>query len=221
MIINFLGDSITAGGGAKNPDNKYVERVKRALNCTVRNYGEGGTRIARQKVTHYSTAFDRDFQMRAPLMEDDADYVFVFGGTNDFGHGDAEIGDFDSRDPYTYYGGIHNLINILIDKYGKEKLTFIIPLRRFDELNPRGEGYKAKESLLLEGYVNILKEVLDSYNIPYIDFFNNGCIPTPIDNKPCELFSDGIHPSDLGHMVIAQGVVAYVERMEYEKKQAK
>ena len=35
-------------------------------------------------------------------MDSDADVVVVFGGTNDFGHGDAKLGTFESRDPYTF-----------------------------------------------------------------------------------------------------------------------
>lgn len=71
----------------------------------VKNYGIGGTRIARQREKSEEEKFDQDFVKRADEMEEGADAVVVFGGTNDFGHGDAAIGDFDSRDVYTFYGG--------------------------------------------------------------------------------------------------------------------
>lgn len=218
MIINFLGDSITWGAGAKQEENKFVNRVGKALNCTVRNYGEGGTRIAKQTVTHGSVDYDRDYLMRAPLMEDDADYVFVFGGTNDFGHGDAEIGDINSKDPYTFYGAIKCLIDLLIAKYGKEKLAFILPMPRHNQDNPRGEGYKKKDFLTLKGYVDILIEVLNLYSIPYIDLFYHSLLPKPINNQPDEYFADGLHPNDFGHLVIAQAVVSFVEKLEFDKK---
>ena len=218
MIINFLGDSITWGAGAKTEENRFVNRVGKALNCTVRNYGIGGTRIARQTVTHCTTEFDQDYLLRAPLMEDDADYVFVFGGTNDFGHGDAEIGTMDSTDPCTFYGAIKLLIEMLTEKYGKEKLAFILPMPRHNQDNPRGEGYKTKDFATLQGYVDVLIEVLDAYKIPYIDLFYHSVLPKPVNNKPDDYFSDGLHPNDFGHLVIAQAVVAFVEKMEFDKK---
>lgn len=36
--------------------------------------------------------------MRVDEMDDDADIVIVFGGTNGYGHGDAPMEDFESRD---------------------------------------------------------------------------------------------------------------------------
>jgi lysophospholipase L1-like esterase len=193
MIINFLGDSITAGGGAKNPDNKYVERVKRALGCTVRNYGEGGTRIARQKVTHYSTAFDRDFQMRAPLMEDDADYVFVFGGTNDYGHGDALLGDINSNDLYTFNGALNNLIMQLKNDYPNKPIIMLTPLHRTNETVKNKLGYTLKD------YSDEIIKATQRHNIHLIDLFNEFEL-NPYDQT---LVPDGLHPNDAGHIIMA------------------
>ena len=91
MKINFLGDSITRGAGASVYEKSYVESVGKILGCEVYNYGVGGTRIATQKVTFEDTMYDEHFMLRAVKMED-SDFVFVFGGTNDYGHGDAMFG---------------------------------------------------------------------------------------------------------------------------------
>ena len=46
--INFLGDSITEGCCATSPEKGYVDVMKRKYRLTeARNYGIGGTRIAR------------------------------------------------------------------------------------------------------------------------------------------------------------------------------
>ncbi len=37
-------------------------------------------------------------------MDNDADIIIVFGGTNDFGNGDAPFGEMSDRTPYTFYG---------------------------------------------------------------------------------------------------------------------
>ena len=49
--------------------------------------------------------------------------VFVFGGTNDYGHGDAEIGTTEDNSPYTFCGGLNNLFAKLSAIYGKEKFA--------------------------------------------------------------------------------------------------
>lgn len=65
------------------------------------------------------------------------DDVFVFGGTNDFGHGNAEMIGDNRNNPYTFWGGMNNLCDYLLSVYDKEKICFILPLRRVNEMNER------------------------------------------------------------------------------------
>ena len=55
---------------------------------------------------------------KSKLLDEDADVVIVFGGVNDYGHGDAELGTFENKDPYTFFGGLRVLIESLQEKYG-------------------------------------------------------------------------------------------------------
>ena len=87
LKINFLGDSITEGHGASLPENFFWKRFERD-GCICRGYGIGGTRIAEQQVP-YDERMDQYFASRVDSMEKDADVVVIFGGTNDYGHGDA------------------------------------------------------------------------------------------------------------------------------------
>lgn len=117
--VVFLGDSITAGSGASCVENGYVSVFGKISGADVRNYGIGGTRIARQKQPSCEPTHDLDFVQRVDDMDEDADIVAVFGGTNDYGHGDAPLGTFESRDVYTFYGAMHTLCQKLINKYPK------------------------------------------------------------------------------------------------------
>ena len=128
MRILFLGDSITQGAGASCPEERYVDVVGELLACEALNFGVGGTRIARQTTPSQESIYDEDFLKRSEGMPLDADMVFVFGGTNDYGHGDAEMGNMDSKDVYTFCGAVNVLIETLSKKYGKENLCFILPL---------------------------------------------------------------------------------------------
>jgi len=87
--INFLGDSITEGHGASCVENRFTDIIAREEGIVMRNYGIGGTRFAKQAKPSENPRWDLDFLSRAKEMDEDADAVVIFGGTNDFGHGDA------------------------------------------------------------------------------------------------------------------------------------
>ena len=159
--INFLGDSITEGHGTTGPDKVFHQLIKKKYKLKeARNYGIGGTRIAKQSVASENPRWDLDFLQRCDEMTDDADAVVVFGGTNDFGHGDAEIGSFDNMDVYTFYGALRTLMEKLINKYPGKPVVFMTPLHRSVE---ESNGKK------LITYVNIIREVAEYYSIhwPY------------------------------------------------------
>ena len=213
MKINFLGDSITEGAGATLAQNRYVNVVKELLGCEVRNYGVSGTRFARQSKYSPANVWDYDFMMRMEIManiDPDADFVFVFGGTNDFGHGDAPLGKMGDKTPYTFYGATAIIAEFLLRKYGKDRLCFMLPIRRHREDNVMGDGGNKKEpGPILCEYVAAIVDVLEHYGVSYIDLFND-FIPTPMVGGASEYFVDGLHPNDKGHKMIAEKVVEYI-----------
>ena len=97
-IVAVLGDSITEGVGVSSVEKRYTDVFARITNSTVYNYGISGTRVARQTTPDDNPRFDLDFIGRVDEMVPNADLVVVFGGTNDFGHGDARFGVFEDRD---------------------------------------------------------------------------------------------------------------------------
>lgn len=206
MLIDFLGDSITEGVGASSYEKCFVSRVSQLLKCEVINHGIGGTRFAHQSKPSDEPRWDLDFCSRLKELNPNADLVFVFGGTNDFGHGDAPIGNIDDDTPNTFCGACNYIINYLLKLYKIEQISFILPLHRVGEDNPRGDGYKEPPSLVLEGYRNVIKEVLDKRKIPYVDFRDNF---GKAENNP--LFMDGLHPSDEGHNLLAELIVKYIK----------
>lgn len=209
MKICFLGDSITQGAAASAPEKNYVSLVGELLGCEALNFGVGGTRIARQTSPFVYPEFDEDYIIRAEKMPKDADLVFVFGGTNDYGHGDAELGKMGDRTHYTFFGALTLLVEYLIDKYGKEKLTFILPLPRYNQSSVYGDGWKKTPSPTLAEYIAVERAVLDSFGIPYLDL--SADFPEPDTSEPTDIFSDGLHPTDKGHRILAERVAEYVK----------
>ena len=171
-VINFLGDSITQGVGSSSIENRFTDVLAREFELSkANNYGISGARIARQKVMA-GLPSDRDYCMRVAEMDENADAVVVFGGTNDFGHGQAEIGTPDDRTPETFYGACHYMMNALLDRFCGKPILILTPLHRTDEDNPRGSGsYKPNDVAPLREYRRILMEVAEFYALPVLDLY--------------------------------------------------
>ncbi len=190
---NFLGDSITNGYGVEDKKDVYWNVLKRECGLAeARGYGINGTRIA---IQHFPTSpsIDQYFLSRVPDMDEDADLVVVFGGTNDFGHGDAPLGTMSDRTAYTFYGACHKLIRELIHRYPNAEIVFMTPLHREIEVN----GEKN-----LADFVKAIREVTEYYGVPVVDLYaTSGIQPQIEENKNCYC-PDGLHPNEAGHLKI-------------------
>ena len=209
--VVFLGDSITQGVGASCDANAYVNVFKRKSGAEVFNFGISGTRIAEQSKPSPEPSFDETFERRAKKMPKEADVVVVFGGTNDFGHGDAAFGCFEDRSLYTFFGALHSLCRMLIEKYPSSHIVFMTPLHRLSEnatVNEYGIACKA-----LRSYVEAIREVCEYYSVPVLDLYaTSGMQPSvPIIREM--YMPDGLHPSDAGAEKIADMLVAYLSKV--------
>lgn len=208
----FLGDSITQGAGATKKENVYLEVCAKKLGAKAVNFGVGGTRIAPQ-ITPSAEAFcDEYFLLRAKKMDKDADLVVVFGGTNDFGHGDAPFGRIGDKDPATFCGAYDALIEYLMATYGKEKLIIVYPLRRRNETATNGDGSKTEGSRPLAEYHDAEKAIAEKCGLKSVDFWNDGDLnPNTPDGN--ENFADGLHPNDIGHRLLGEKLAEAIKRM--------
>lgn len=216
LTINFLGDSITKGVRVSSPDHVYHAILQKEANLKLaRNYGISGTRYALQKGTPWRPLNDfedvRSFCERYETMED-ADVVVVFGGTNDYGHGDAPLGSFSDRTPDTFYGACHYLYSGLIKKYLGKTIVIMTPLHRLAETKNTGSikqcGYGT-----LRDYVRIIREVAEYYALPVLDLYATSGIQPEIQEIQDMYMPDGVHPNDNGHAVIACKLKAFLEAL--------
>lgn len=201
--VNFLGDSITQGVAVSCEETVFLNILRQETGlAAARNYGIRGTRIAAQLHAQPPDA-DQNFVSRVAAMDPKADVVVVFGGTNDFGHGDAPIGSFSDRTVHTFYGACHLLLEELIQKYPSATIVVMTPLHRLGEDNPRGDGSKQRDIAPLSTYVEIIKVVARYYAVPVLDLFSvsgiQPCVPI-LRERFCP---DGLHPNDAGHALIA------------------
>lgn len=216
LRINFLGDSITEGVGASSKDTVYhAVLAKEAGLSQANNYGISGTRFAIQKGTEKRPKDNyvdiNSFCERFDKM-DDADVVVVFGGTNDYGHGDAPLGKFEDRTPETFYGACHYLFSGLVKKYLGKPIVIMTPLHRINELKipdvkmPGDYGD-------LKTYTNIIREVAEFYSLPVLDLFATSGLQPEIKEIQETYIPDGLHPNDKGNEVIAHKLKLFLESL--------
>lgn len=207
--INFLGDSITERYCATRYKNCYVEVLKRECGLAeARNYGIAGTRIARQQTPSEMKRYDLDFCSRYAEMDKDADVIAVFGGTNDHGHGDAPLGEDSDRTPDTFCGACHTLFSGLLERFPSTKIIVLTPLHRADEDTPKGET-----GAVLEDYVNCIRDIAQQYRLPVLDLFRTSAIRAHIPEVAAKLTTDGLHPNDEGHAILAAEIAAFLKTL--------
>ena len=211
--INFLGDSITEGAGTSSTDHIFWSLLGKATGATVNGYGIGGSRIARQlRPANPNERMERWFVTRVPEMDPDADINVVFGGTNDWGHGDAPLGTFADRTDDTFYGAMHNLCLALLEKYPTAVTVFLTPLYRCGEttsLNNTG----LRRAGTLADYRRAICEVAGYYGLPVFEWEKYTGLNPEVNHLAQRYMPDGLHPNDAGHTVLAARLQGFLESL--------
>lgn len=212
-IISFLGDSITEGVGVENiEENRYDNVIKNKLNLKATyNYGISGTKIAHQTEPRALPREDLCFCGRAYDMCPDSDVIIVFGGTNDYGVGDACFGDMNDSTPKTYCGAVEFLMKTLKELYPKSKIVFLTPARRKGDEFLSTEVIKTMDSKPLKYYGDVIKEKAQKYNISVIDTYNELKINPNIEKDRVKYAPDGLHFNDEGQKKLAELIISHLK----------
>lgn len=200
-----------------NPDefeHLFVNILRRKCGlAAARNYGVPGTRIARQPEGFGPDFFTDTFCDRAQRMEPDADVVVVFGGTNDFGHGYAPMGTMGDRTDATFYGALHVLMAVLIEKYPAAEIVICTPLHRIGEDDPRGDGTKKVPGPVLSEYVTAIRQVAEYYSLPLLDLYAHSGIQPNVPVIAERYCPDGLHPNEAGNQLLARRLAGFLEAL--------
>ena len=210
LTVNFLGDSITEGSGVSNaPENRYDNRLKKAYNLkAINNYGIGGTRLAHQEKPSEKPRYDLCFCGRAFNMDPSADLVVVYGGVNDYIHGDAHFGTMEDRTPATFCGAVYFLMETLKSLYPGRTVVFMTPAHCHfrgvsdKEVSPR--PVKKPDAQPLIEYVKVIKERGRELGVPVLDLFEKLCIDPNNEEDKARYTEDGLHFNDDGHGILAR-----------------
>lgn len=192
---NAIGDSLTYGH-TLGPSITFSTLIGKRNNMTVRNYGQNGTWL--------SSSREDSMVNRYISMDKDADYITVFGGTNDF-FGIVNIGSNDDNTKDTFKGALNIMCKGLIEMYPKAKIGFITPYHFTDEPNSNG--------IYLIELVDAIIEICSRYGIPVLDNYRTGTL-LPINEVQREtLMLDGLHPDANGHKFISTRIEAFLKSL--------
>ena len=209
--IAFLGDSITEEVGVQNLENLYWKRLERNTGAICYGYGISGTAIAAQKI--YIEDCEKYFSTRVDKMIPDADVIVVFGGTNDFGHGDAPLGKVTDRTDYTFCGAFSGLLEKLINRYPDAQIVVLTSLHRDGENFIGPNELNIRREHTLKDYVDSVIEVCGEYSVPVLDLYRTSGIQPAIPVMKERYMPDGLHPNDLGHERIAKRLQGFLESL--------
>lgn len=218
--VNFLGDSITEGVGVTDIANcRYDNRLAKLCKLSaVNNYGIGGTRLAHQIHPSEKPRHDLSFCGRAYNMDTGADLVVVYGGVNDYLHGDAPFGVLGDTTPATFCGGVYFLMHYLKEVYGNKPIIFMTPARCFyrgeiDDLMPSTHERKSGEGKPLQSYVDVILQTAEQFDIPVLDLYRNLDVD-PHDPEDYNTYTiDGLHFNDAGHTIIARRLQDFIDSL--------
>lgn len=191
-VINILGDSITEGYALDNPMDGYAYQLENFPGIKVNNYGLSGSAVGGNNV-------DR-FLDRYPCMDNSADIILVFGGTNDFngaGNGSTKLGHPGSQDSLDFYCGYGTMIAGILKEYPDSQLVLVTPITR--------EGYQVKNryGYTLKDYAHAISIMGMAFKVPVIDLFHDKNVNFA---GSWDYLSDGLHPTPAGHKILAQEI---------------
>ena len=217
-IIDFLGDSITEGVGVCDQNNRYDNVAHRRLGLAAHyNYGIGGTRLAHQSAPSETPRYDLCFCGRAYLLDKSADLIVVYGGVNDYIHGDAYFGKMEDRTPETFCGAVYFLMNFLKTNYEGKQIVFMTPahmhFRGISDKCLTGRPMKKPDSQPLSAYVEVIKARGEELGIPVLDLFEKLPIDPNNESDREKYTVDGLHFNDDGHEILANTLCDFLESL--------
>ena len=192
---NVLGDSISSTDYANG--HPYWYHLKNDHNMTVRNYAKSGAWISDGGTLTISNIYD--------TMDDDADIITVFAGTNDDLSVNA-LGTMSDRTNTTFYGALHILYSGLVNKYPGKKIGVISIMSRSSYIPGDGGPWDRKNNAILE--------VAKYYNIPVFKAHEEFNLPVHIETIKNMYVPDGLHPNEAAHRdVMARRLKKWLESL--------
>jgi lysophospholipase L1-like esterase len=156
-----------------------------------------------------STSGTDEISARVDLLPTDLDLVTIFAGTNDFGRNletNKPFGVVGDTTQSTFCGTVDYTLKLIINKYPKAKILYILPLPRTNQNIPNHINKK------LVDYVNAIKEICENNCIPTLDLFRNSNFFINNSEFLNTFMPDGLHPNDEGHKRLKPVISDFIKK---------
>ena len=209
----FIGDSITAGTGTSS-GNRYWELLGEKLGFgEVVGYGVAGSCLS--TTSNYGTNNSPIVNRWETIANENsnADLVFIFAGTNDYGHL-TPIGQSTDNTDVSFYGALNIILSGLKEKLPNATIVYMTPLHRYGFGGFTSDDIDTSAGANLEDYVNTIKDVCNKYSIPVIDGFNIPNFNPAVAGVKAKYFPDGLHPNAAGHAYLVNKIANQVNELK-------
>jgi lysophospholipase L1-like esterase len=193
--VACIGDSITAGVGASTPSKDWVSDLATLLGpgVTVANYGVSGTTML--KVSNSSYWSTGDLAMVEGFVTDAGASanvaVIIMLGTNDSKDvPDGGVDNWNATAPMRYAADYNSMLDALLALTPKPQVFLALPPPAF------ANTFSIDGTVIADQIVPIIVGIAAQRQLPVIDV--HGALA-----GMSGLFPDGVHPNDMGHMIIA------------------
>ena len=197
-----IGDSITTNDYASKI---YCQVLSEKYSATVTKYSQSGACLHKQSAEATALVL-ADIYSTIPL-DNPPDIITIAGGTNDPVKisGVDHLGTMADRTNTTIYGALHVLLSGLRGRFPNARIGFIAPLVKSvryidgDITNAEYAKYKA------------IREVCAYYSVPVWNG-NTEFGASPLDNAEWKTtyMSDGLHPTNAGHIWFANRLENFI-----------
>jgi lysophospholipase L1-like esterase len=212
-VLTATGDSITATVSHRQYAS-YARMIAVDNSMTYETKAVWGATLASGIPNSGGCILDTLSQMR-----EDADYIILSGGANDFYYlsagtellGQITKGYTETLDTTTFCGALEHLCKTAIERWPGKKILYVITHRMLDITNQDA----------LQEHVATMMKVLEKWGIPYVDLWHDMpslMLPTlknsytSMGNTEYNGTGDGLHPNEEGYRRF------YVPRIEARLK---
>jgi lysophospholipase L1-like esterase len=194
-----LGDSVDANGQTQNKlvtDFQIAEHTNIAVSGATMSSGA-------------NSIIDQIPNIVGSIPNREPALITVGGGTNDFGK-NVPLGDIDSTDTTTFYGGVRHIAETLKDIHRFNEIYFLSPtIRAYSGTGSQPSGMVNDIGLSLYDYVDAIEKVGALYGIYVVNLVDLW----PVNMTNLSDFSgDGLHPNGAGHILRAQGIIDFMKK---------
>ena len=205
--VNVLGDSISS---IDYELPNWCQVISDRTGLIFNNYGVSGTTIAYNENRENNAG--KCFANRVNELQN-GDVTIIMGGTNDV-NSNIPLGNWDDTTNRTLYGAINIIITTLLNKFPGKPIIWCSPIQDRNSFKNKPTTNLDEKVMNASSSANVNYSLLigaiqlkcRQYSIPFINLYDDCGINGYDNNHIYYRNDDTVHPSPLGHKMIANAI---------------